>query len=235
MMFCNMSSNKHLYAYIIKDRKKGMSLSDLSEKYKLAKSTVSLWCRSVAISTHARNMIKKKWLKNTAAARVKGTLKNKQKRADSIEREFRTAQSMIGALTHRDVLIIGMALYWAEGSKKEVGSGFSFINSDPEMIKIMHTWLKDVVHITSDQVVLNVCINDVHRDRQDEILKFWSNLLDCPIGCFGNTIFIKVSHRRVYANHERYFGMLRIRVKSSSWLRRRILGMIRVVVEKMPA
>lgn len=229
-----MNSKKHLYKLVIQDRKKGVSLFDLSEKYGLAKSTISLWCRNTILSKHAQDIIRKKWFENTAAARAKGSSKNKQKRVDSIKREFDVAKSMIGSTSYRDLLVIGISLYWAEGSKKEVGSGFSFINSDPEMIKVMYEWLDKIVHVTRDQLVMNVCINDIHRVREYEILKFWSNLLDCPTGCFGRTIFIKTSYRRKYTNHDKYFGMLRIRVKSSSWLRRRILGMIRVLVEEMP-
>jgi len=230
-----MSTKKHLLKDIIQDRKEGMSLSDLSKKYKLAKSTVSLWCQEVILSSRARNIINEKWLKNTAAARAKGVLTNKQRRIDSIQMESLKAQEIIGALSDRDLLIMGVGLYWAEGSKKETGSGFSFINSDPTMVKIMNEWLVKVARVTKDQLIITVSVNVFHKERETEILKFWSNLLDFPVGRFGNSVFIKAPYRKVYDNHENYFGMVRIKVRSSSWLRRRILGMIKVCAEKMPA
>jgi hypothetical protein len=229
-----VNSKKHLAADVQRDRREGISLADLSKKYKLAKSTVSAWCKEVYISEKAARLIKEKWLKNTNAARAKGTLKNKQKRIDSVEMELKKAQDVVGTMNSRDLLVLGIGLYWAEGSKKENGSGFSFINSDHLMIKLMCEWLTKIMHVKKEQMILNVCINISHKQREVEILKFWSNLLDLPVGHFGNTIFIRTLHRKIYDNPKSYFGMLRIRVRSSSWLRRRILGMIKVCVEHLP-
>lgn len=41
----------------------------------------------------------------------------------------------IGRLSKRDLLILGCALYWAEGNKKERWS-VRFCNSDPEIISL---------------------------------------------------------------------------------------------------
>jgi len=91
------------------------------------------------------------------------------------------------------------------------------------------------MHIGKSQLIINLAINISHKERETEILKFWSNLLDYDLKDFRNTIFIRTAHKKSYANHLNYYGMLRIKVKSSAWLRRRILGMIRVVNEKMSA
>jgi len=214
---------------------KGMSLFELSKKYRLAKSTVSLWCKNIEISQDAKKLIQEKWLKSTAAARRRGVQKNKDKRIESIEKEYIQAQNLLGNITSRDLLIIGIGLYWAEGSKKETGSGFSFINSDPLMVKMMYEWLLSIMGMKREQLIVNLAINISHKEREDEILKFWSNLLDFPVRDFGNTTFIKTPYARVYDNHPAYFGMLRIKVKSSSWLRRRILGMIKIFADHMPA
>lgn len=230
-----MNTKEYLKRLIEEERKLGMSLSELAKKYRLSKSTVSLWCRDVSISEDAQNLIKEKWLKSTAAARKKGTQANRDKRIASIASEYSQARSQVGKMTTRDMFVIGAALYWAEGSKKETGSGFSFVNSDSLMIKLMHDWLLTVMGIKKEQLIINVAINASHKDRESEILKFWSNLLDFPVKDFGSTTFIKARHSRVYDNHSSYFGMLRIKVRSSSWLRRRILGMIKIFTEYTPA
>jgi len=229
-----MSSKKHLLASVIDDRRAGVSLLELSKKYGIAKSTLSLWCRDLKLSAVVREKIKRRWLQNTAPARAKGVLKNKQKRLDSIELEYIKAKKTINKVNPRDLLIMGVGLYWAEGSKKETGSGFSFINSDCLMIKLVYEWLTRILCIKEDQLIINLVINEGHRTRELSVLKFWSNLLKLPIGSFGNTTFIKNPYRRKYDNHPNYFGMLRIKVRSSAWLRRRILGMIKVFVEEMP-
>lgn len=230
-----MNSKLHLSKQLIGDRKQGMSLSDLSKKYKLSKSTASLWCKDIQLSKEAQEIIRKKWLENTTGSRAKGALRNKQKRTDSITKEYFEAKNKIGLITERDLMIMGIGLYWAEGSKKEDGSGFRFINSDPLMIQMMYKWLTGIIGIKKEQFTLNLAVNLSHKEREAELLNFWSNLLDFPVRDFGNTTFIKTPHSRLYNNHSEYYGMLRMKVKSSSWLRRRILGMIKVFTENMPA
>ncbi len=226
-----MNSKKHLFDKVIKDRKSGMTFGEISRKYEISKSTVSLWCKDLKLDNKVKRLIKDNWLKNTANARIKGSLTNKKKRTDSIENEYLKAKEIMGNISERDLMIIGVGLYWAEGSKKETGSGFSFINSDYLMIKLVYQWLLKIINIKKEQLIINLAINIVHKEREQEILKFWSNLLDFPLEDFGNTVFIKTKLLRKYTNHTDYFGMLRIKVKSSSWLRRRILGMIKVFSE----
>lgn len=224
----------HLQKDVISERRLGVSLGDLALKYKLSKSTISLWCKDMKLSKKSRILISKNWLKKTTIARQKGAMTNKQKRIDSIEKEYTKAKNKIKTISRRDLLIMGVGLYWAEGSKKETGSGFSFVNSDHFMIRIMHEWLIKIIKIEKSDLILNVSINISHKERESEILKFWSNLLDFSIEDFGNTNFIKTPHLRVYNNHSDYYGMLRIKVRSSAWLRRRVLGMIKVFTENMP-
>ncbi len=102
------------------------------------------------------------------------------------------------------------------------------------MVKMMYEWLIKTMNIGKELLIINLAINIVHKERESEILKFWSNLLDFPVEDFGNTTFIKTPHLRTYHNHNNYFGMLRIKVRSSAWLRRRIFGMIKVFKEEMP-
>ncbi len=226
-------SKEYLYKKIIKERINGKSLRDISKKYGVAKSTVSLWCRNVLLSEGAKNKIKNKWLKETSIGRKKGVMMNKQQKEGRIQGEFIEAINLLGDLTVRDNLMIGIALYWAEGSKKETGAGFNFINSDPLMVKFMFVWLQKQMYIAPDEIFVNLVINHAFVAQEHEILKFWSNLLDLPMKRFGNSIFIKTLHKREYKNESLYCGMLRMRVAKSSWLRRRILGSIEVVKNNM--
>ena len=231
-----MNSKRYLYNNVRQDREQGCSLSEIATKYGLSKSSVSLWCKGMKLNKKAKQRIQETWQQKTDAARAKGTLTNKQKRIDSIEKEYKVGRDKLGKTSDRDLFIMGVGLYWAEGSKKETGSGFNFINSDPAMIMVMYLWLFKMMKIKKDQFILTIAVNEVHRAREGDILKFWSNLLDFPKESFGNTIFIRNRLLRTHSNHNEYFGMLRIRVRSSSGLRRRIQGMIKAFIEaNMPA
>lgn len=113
-----MNSKRHLSNKVMEERKLGKSLGELSRKYKLSKSTISLWCKDIKLSKKSKALISENWFKKTAEARRKGSLTIRQKRIDSIERECIKAKEIIGVLDNRDLLILGAGLYWAEGSKK---------------------------------------------------------------------------------------------------------------------
>lgn len=228
-----MINNQILKRNVIKKRMSGKSLLYLSKKFNISKSTASLWCRNVALSTKALKLIKQRWIESTKLNRQRGVYINKFNKFQRIKNEQKISKQIIKKISNRDLLIIGVSLYWAEGSKKETGAGFSFINSDPDMVKIMYKWLVDLMYIKKEELIINVAINIIHKNRINKVLNFWSKMLDLPVSSFGKTIFIKTPLKRVYANHNSYYGMLRIKVKKSSWLRRRIIGMINLI--KMPA
>jgi hypothetical protein len=172
------------------------------------------------------NKRKRRWYELNILSRKKAIEKNKSNRVERIKKEKYIGSNIVGELSNRDLLVAGISLYWAEGSKKETGAGFNFINSDPNMILFMNNWLKNVINIKKQDICFNLVINSSHKSREDQILKFWSNLLDLEIQDFGNTVFINTKYKREYKNHQDYTGMIRIKVKKSSWLRRRIVGMI---------
>lgn len=211
---------------LIKDRQNGLSIMELSLKYNLSKSTVSLICKKVVMSKTIINKRKRRWYELNILSRKKAIEKNKSNRVERVKREKYIGSNIVGELSNRDLLVVGISLYWAEGSKKETGAGFNFINSDPNMILFMNNWLKNVINIKKQDICFNLVINSSHKSREDQILKFWSNLLDLEIQDFGNTVFINTKYKREYKNHQDYTGMIRIKVKKSSWLRRRIVGMI---------
>jgi len=225
-----MYSKRHLYNQVSALRKYGLNLSEIASRFHLAKSTVSMWCKEIKLSETQKKIIKDNWLLSTIHARLKGSKSNRDKKIRRVEEEERIARQMISNLSQRDTLIAGISLYWAEGSKKDTGEGFNFINSDPNMIKFMFSWLKIQMKVPIEKIRINVCINISHNKRIDEILSFWSNLLHFPIEKFSNTIYIRVPHKKVYENEKSYYGMIRIKVFGSSWLRRRINGMIKCLI-----
>lgn len=230
-----MKSKGYLKDAVIKVRKEGFSISQIAVDFKLSKGTVSLWCKNVKISQKAKDAIYQKWFLATNKGRAKGTQSNKNKRLKDLELQNSEAKKIVGTISERDIFILGLALYWAEGGKKGDSTGFSFINSDPRMIKIMLVWLTKYMNISQGNINFRVSVNIAHRERIGNILKFWSNLLDLPISKFGKTLYIRTAYKRVYTNHCVYNGMLRIRVSKSVWLRRRIVSMIDEIVERMPA
>ena len=224
-------TREHNYKKVISLRKQGMSLGDISKFTGVAKSTISTWCSNVVITKEAKSKIKHKWLIATNKGRLMGASTNRQKKIASISEQRTQAYSMLGKVGERDPFILGLGLYWAEGSKKGDSASFSFINSDPKMIYLMVSWLQVYFGIKKEDIILKVSVNMVHKHRIDKILNFWSELLEWPLSSFGSVLYIKTPYRRMYNNHEDYYGMLRLRVNKSVWLKRRVVSMIDLLAQ----
>ena len=57
-------------------------------------------------------------------------------------------------------------------------------NSDLTMIKLMYKWLIVEMNIKKIDMIMNLAINVSHKNRENEILKYWSNLLDYKLEDF---------------------------------------------------
>lgn len=207
-------------------RKEGKSVRDICVRLGVSKGAVSLWCRDIRLSEVQINHLQAMHLKSSAAGRKKGTEMNIAKRLRVIAVSEQFASQKIKTLSAKDLLLIGTALYWAEGSKTDSTSGFVFVNSDPKMIKVMFAWLTKVMFVKKEDIKVQISINDIHQPRIDVVLEFWSNLLELPTSSFRKTLFIKVPHRKVYENHDTYYGVLRIYVAKSSFLKYKTLALI---------
>ena len=121
-------------------------------------------------------------------------------------------------------------MYWAEGSKSKPHSpsvGVVFSNSDSVMIKIYLRWLREVLKIADERIDFEIFIHESHRGSTEEIRNYWSKVTGFSISGFGKIYFKKNKIRTKRKNvGDRYKGLLRIKVKKSTNLNRRIEGLI---------
>lgn len=131
-----MKALPHQKARVIALRKQGLTYSEILARVPVAQSSVSLWCRDVQLS-HKQNVriaqVRNEGIKLGASIRHNRAIALKQSIVQS-------AADEIKHISTRELWLIGVALYWAEGSKqsvKTVSQGIKFTNSDANMIKIL--------------------------------------------------------------------------------------------------
>ncbi len=149
----------------------------------------------------------------------------RQKRIALIEKLRKEGAKQIGGLSARELLLAGTALYWAEGYRKGDGE-FGFTNSDPNMIRFIIRWLKECCKVEMDRIHARICINAVHKNRIKEVKEFWGEVTGLPEGQFSKPTLINVASKKRYWNSDQYFGTLRVKVRRSTDLRRKIMGWI---------
>lgn len=117
--------------------------------------------------------------------------------------------------------MMGLALYWAEGFKKDHSLGF--VNSDPGMIQVFLKWLKTYGEVNAASIRLRVQIHEVYKPTISSIQSYWADLLQIPVSQF-QTPFYQISRSKPAFVDPTYKGLLRIRVIGTRTLFIKILG-----------
>ena len=152
-----------------------------------------------------------------------------------VEEIYKKARSEIGAVSKRELWLMGVMLYWAEGSKEKdyrPGSGVQFSNSDPRMINFFLYWLRNIVNISKQDIYFDIFIHENSIDRVEMVRRYWMNMTGFGEQYFQHVYFKKGNPKTKRKNiGDGYFGVVKIRVKESSGLLRRIAGWVNGVVE----
>lgn len=217
----------------IRLRKLGLSYSEIRRHVPVAKSTLSILLRNIILDEKAKKIIESKSVK----AQILGARAKKDQRIRKEEQIKNSAVSQIANITNKELFLMGIMLYWAEGSKIREGNisqGLAFTNSDPVMIRLFLKWLQVSLGIKSSEITLAVYIHESSRGNEKEILSYWIKETGFKNKSFRKISFTKtkLSKENQRKNRHSYYGQLRIVVNKSTDLNRRIAGWIEGVCVK---
>lgn len=212
-------------------KNKGYSYSEILKTISVSKSTLSLWLRDLELS----NLYKKRLIEKRKLAQQKGTQTIIRKRIESTKKIKAIAGEEIGRINKRELWLIGLMLYWAEGAKQkphDVSARVFLGNSDPEIIRIFLKWLYEICKLSSDDIKVGLHIHETGDEIRAK--KYWSRITKIPVSKFAKTIFKKHNIRtnRKF-NTNSYYGLLRVNVKKSTNLNRKITGWIEGICENI--
>lgn len=217
-------SNSIQKSRAIKLRLKGKSIRGIAKQIGSPASTISLWCRDIKLTKNQQEILDKNSKNPYYAGRGIYLNKLKKKTASKIDRLRKIGIKRVGKLTRRELFLTGVALYWAEGFKKDVQAGLGSL--DPGMIKFYIKWLKVCFGYRNEDLTFRVTANISHKHRIDDIQNYWSKLLGISIDQFRKTFFQNVKWKKTYENENEYFGVLRVKVRKSQDFLREIYGFI---------
>lgn len=212
----------------IRLRKQGLSYNEILREVSVAKSTLSVWLKDVGL---ARKQQQRLTLKRKAA-QMKAQEACRDARIARESRTIESARKEIKSVSKKELWLIGTALYWAEGSKQKkynVSQRTTFNNSDPRMILLFDRWLREICGREKEDLHYSIYI---HRAADiDAAKKFWGNLLKTDM----DRVYLKThnpkSNKKNYDEH--YHGLLRIDVRKSTDLNRKITGWILGMLENL--
>ena len=210
-------------------RKSGKSIKEIAKELNISVGSVSNWCSDIVLSN---DQIKKLQLRRTDpyyGKKAEYLFKKKNQLKDKIEKIKKTAFKELGSLDERDIFLIGIALYWGEGFKKDSQVGFA--TSDANMARFFIIWLERCFHIKKENLIFRVTANISYKSKIKNLEKYWSEKLQIGLGYFSKAFFQRTKWKKVYENKDMYHGVIRIKVRKSKDLLRKFIFYIQAVAE----
>ncbi|MBM3258011.1 MAG: hypothetical protein FJZ05_02260 [Candidatus Nealsonbacteria bacterium] len=205
-------------------RQRGESIKDIAKKLKIAKSTVSLWCRDINLTSKQIERLHKKMIYGSYKGRLKGARVQYKRRIQRVEEWKKRGIKFINRLSNRDLLIAGIALYWGEGAKKK--RSVSFSNSDEKIINFMIKFFRKLWKIDKNRFVGYIGVNKIHKKRIEDIENYWSKTTKIPREQFTKTTLIKAKNKKNYKNFPVHYGTFTFKIRKSAELYYQINGLI---------
>ncbi|MFH9892422.1 hypothetical protein ACH4OQ_20495 [Streptomyces luteogriseus] len=209
-------------------RLQGWTYDQIQVELGCSKSSISLWVRDLPKperrdpAEQGKLAARRRWEHELA---VRDEERRQTKEA---------AKQAIGELSHRELFLAGVVLYWAEGAKDKAHSRqrrekLQFINSDPNVIRFYLRWLESL-EVERERLRFRLYIHESADVREAEA--YWADLVGVDAGTFQGTTLKKHIPKTVRKNvGDSYRGCLAIYVTKSADLYRRMEGAWYGIVE----
>ncbi|MGW0614075.1 hypothetical protein [Streptomyces sp. NPDC002788] len=200
-------------------RLQGWTYDQIEAELGCSKSSISLWVRDLPKperrdpAEQAKLAARMRW-ENELAARERDRQRTKIAAAEEL-----------GELSERELFVLGVGLYWAEGTKDKPHARrerVTFVNSDPSMIRVFLAWL-DLLGVERTRITYRVMIHESADVEAAE--KYWAEIAQTDRASFGKTTLKRHNPKTVRKNTgDDYRGCLVLTVRQSAELYRRIEG-----------
>ncbi|MFJ6195095.1 resolvase [Micromonospora sp. NPDC092111] len=205
-------------------RGQGCSVNDIATRLGVAKSTAYLWVKHLPLDpddevaerrrAHAQVMADGRWATHRMTR-------------DAAQAEARAhMRDVVGPLTDRDVLVLGAAIYWCEGTKSKPWrrqDHVQFVNSDARLLRLFVRFL-ETCGVDRSMPTYRVSIHESADAAAAE--HWWAEALDLPRVRFRRATLKRHRPTTRYNTGEDYHGCLVIDVPRSRELYWKIEGLV---------
>jgi transcriptional regulator with XRE-family HTH domain len=203
-------------------RSKGLTYKEIKDELSISKSTLSSWLHDITLTEVQKQRIYNK----NIDIRKKFIEYNSIKHKKSVKRKsnlFLKSQREIKKISSEELKLVGIALYWAEGSKSIEPGIVIFANSDPIMISLIMRWFREICNVEEGKFRLKVQAYENMDIKRSE--SFWSSLTGISQKQFIKPYIKQSKYSKLRRGNTLPHGTLHIRVCDVNLLTK-ILGWI---------
>jgi len=220
---------------IISLRKKGKTYGEIVNILKLPKSTVAWWLRGgvkipKSLEKQMLERSRKKW-RNNINEFNKVYAKIRSEEAARIREDIKKkASKEIKNLSKKDLQLIGCALYWAEGTKKNRWH-VCFSNSDSEIIRIMMRFFREICKIPDEKIKARIHLYP--QMDQQKTTNYWKKITALPKKNFNKSqIQVSRASKSKRPRNTLPYGTLHLTAGNTK-MACRVKGWVRGISEKI--
>lgn len=162
-------------------RLRGRSYNEIQRILGVPKSTLNGWFAKLTLPPAARERINNRVRRGSLLGLIR---RNKHQTTLARERAAHTRQDAareITSLSRRELLLVGSALYWAEGYKRAIirnGQAvthhpISFTNSDPLLVRMFLRFLRECLQVADEKIKADLRIFPHQEGRI--IQRYWQS------------------------------------------------------------
>ena len=207
-----MRAKLEIKKQVIDLRKQGLSYNQILEKVHVSKSSLSGWLKYIEYSDSELKLLQQKINERKIGGRMRASLANRERRIVREQKSVADAGVIFDKNIRNPLFIIGIVMYWAEGSKRT--GEFQFINSDPEMISFMVYWIKKFMG--TDKIKYRLFMHKIYDYENCEA--FWGKIVGARKEDFEKTIYKPNKHK--VKKSPNYKGCLRLSIGGIDNLRK---------------
>src|SRR3989344_4686983 len=207
-------------------RQRGFSYGQILKELELSsKGTLSNWFKDLVLSRNAKSKLKKNYI----IATKQGLDKFNKKRSHDILNEnieaIEKGKQEVKISNNRDLLILGAALYWGEGTKY-IGKNPSliFTNSDPDMIRVYMRFLREALCLDESLIKAGIHIHPYIDKRKAKC--YWAKISGLPKDLFYIVNVISSASKGKRSPRKLPYGIVVIKVN-----RRQIFYRVKGIID----
>lgn len=174
---------------VIALRKQGKTFGEILREVSVSRGSLSYWLRGVTLTPmqlsrikYKNEIIKDKFIKFNELRKIQAG----QEKESIVNNAIRE----VSPLSLKELKLVGIALYWAEGYKGRACRGVEFTNADPAMIRLMMRWFREICSVRETQFRIRL---QLHKTKDiAKIQDYWAEITQVPLVQFTKP-YIKTS------------------------------------------
>jgi transposase len=211
-------------------RRGGATVPEIAETLEVSKSTAYLWTRDIPLSRTPAEQEERRRLHMEQMQEARWEPHRRARDADRAEINDKSV-AWVGALSNREIALLGAIAYWCEGAKEKPWHkstrGLAFINSDPILILL---FIRYVEQLGVDRHALTYRLT-IHESADVPAANvWWADQVGVPVEIFRRPTLKTRNPSTVRRNvGDAHRGCLIVYVPKSARLQWEIEAVVRAI------